>query len=111
MMSKSAAFILVLLASGLSPLRVVAQNSDVPAGATIRNISVSTNISAVTVEVEATAPVAPETIAVQHPDRLVFDFPGCDLLHAGQRIPVNKGVVIAVRARCFEAIRLLRGLS
>jgi hypothetical protein len=76
MMSKSAAFILVLLVSGLSPLNVVAQNSDVPAGATIQKISVSTNISAVTVEVEATAAVAPETITVQHPDRRSSIFRG-----------------------------------
>ena len=49
------------------------------------------------------APIVPESRAVEHPDRLVFDFPGCDLLHAGQRIPVNKGAFIAVRASLFRS--------
>lgn len=102
-MSKGTAFVLLFLVSGLSALKGVAQNSSLPAGTTLRNISVATNGPAVTIEVETTAPVVPQSMAVEHPDRLVFDFPGCDLLHAGQRIPVNKGAVIAVRASLFRS--------
>ncbi len=40
--------------------------------------------------------------ALENPDRLVFDFPGCELAHSNQRLPVNRGSVIAVRAAAFS---------
>ncbi len=39
---------------------------------------------------------------LENPDRLVFDFPGCELAHANQRLPVNLGSVLAVRAAAFS---------
>lgn len=55
------------------------------------------------VEVTSSVPVHADLTVLEHPDRLVFDFPGCELAHAGQRLAVNRGSVIAVRAAEFSS--------
>ena len=51
--------------------------------------------------------VRAEVSTVEHPSRLVFDFPGCDLARPGQRLVVNRGPVLAVRAAAFSVAPLV----
>lgn len=71
--------------------------------AVITGISVGGAGDNVTVEVTFSKLVHAEVTTVEHPDRLVFDFAGCVLAHAGQRLTVNRGAVLAVRAAAFSA--------
>lgn len=48
-----------------------------------------------------------EVSTVEHPSRLVFDFPGCELARPGQRLVVNRGPVLAVRAAAFSVAPLV----
>ena len=68
----------------------------------ITAISVAERADGVEVKVALTALVHAQVSALEHPDRLVFDFPGCDLAHPGQRLTVNRGLVLAVRAAEFS---------
>src|SRR5437870_4667052 len=88
---------------------VVAQDSiPKPADAassrvTIRDILVSSDNEGLTIEVTTDAPSIPEIARLEHPDRLVFDFPGLGLAGANRRTPVNNGPIVAVRASLFRA--------
>ena len=68
----------------------------------ITDISVAEHAGNIEVEVTFTKPVHADVSALEHPDRLVFDFPGCELAHPGQRLKVNRGLVLAVRAAAFS---------
>src|SRR6266576_2275945 len=70
---------------------------------TIRNILLSRDNEGLTIEVTTDAPIVPETARLEHPDRLVFDFPGFGLVGANRRIPVNNGPIVAVRASLFQS--------
>jgi TPR repeat protein len=54
------------------------------------------------IEISTDLPTAPEIQRLEHPDRLVFDFPGLALQGSPQRIVVNKGPVVAVRSSLFK---------
>ena len=69
----------------------------------ITNISVTEGADGIDVEVTFSQLVQAEVNTLEHPDRLVFDFPGCELSHPGQRLAVNRGSVLAVRAAAFSA--------
>jgi len=62
----------------------------------ISAISIAEHADSVDVEVTFSKLVQPEVSRLEHPDRLVFDFPGCELAHPGQRLVVNRGSVLAV---------------
>jgi TPR repeat protein len=63
---------------------------------------VSASAGDVAVEITFSKEVQPRITALENPDRLVFDFPGCELAHPNQRLPVNRGLVIAVRTAAFS---------
>ncbi len=62
----------------------------------IITISVAERADGVEVEVTFSKLVQAEVSTLKHPDRLVFDFRGCELAHPGQRMTVNRGSVLAV---------------
>lgn len=68
----------------------------------ITNISVTEGADSIDVEVTFSQLVQAEVNTLEHPDRLVFDFPGCELSHPGQRLAVNRGPVLSVRAAAFS---------
>jgi TPR repeat protein len=70
---------------------------------TISRINVATDQQGLSIEILANSPVIPDTERLEHPDRLVFDFPGFSLQGPPQHITVNKGPVSAVRASLFQA--------
>jgi len=61
----------------------------------ITSVSVLEHADSVDVEVAFSELVQPEVSRLEHPDRLVFDFPGCDLSSPGQRFVVSSGGVVA----------------
>ena len=98
---------LLLLSAGWATAHAVSQNIPAtaprPSHPAITSITVAELDDGVAVEVAFTARVQAEVTAIEHPDRLVFDFPGCELTHPSQRLAVNRGAVIAVRAAIFSA--------
>jgi TPR repeat protein len=106
----------VLLLAGLSATRATSQDAAPPRSQKESSHSVITNIffaeraGGVDVEVAFSTlaqPVHPEISTLEHPDRLVFDFPGCDLALTGQRLLVNRGPVRTVRAAQFSVAPLI----
>jgi TPR repeat protein len=95
----------------LSAVPATSQDAAAPAARNsspvITTISVAEHADSLDVEVTFTKLVHPEVTALQHPDRLVFDFPGCELAHPGQRLGVNRGSVVAVRAAAFSITPLI----
>jgi TPR repeat protein len=70
---------------------------------TISRISIAKDGQALTIEVSTSSPAVPDTQRLEHPDRLVFDFPGFVLQGPAQRLSVNRGPVTTVRASLFQA--------
>jgi len=70
---------------------------------TVRDILLVTDSEGVHIEITTDAHVVPQNTRLEHPDRLVFDFPGLGLQGPAQRIPVNQGPVAAVRSSLFQA--------
>src|SRR5882762_1665753 len=70
---------------------------------TIRDILVGSDNEGLTIEVTTDAPIIPEAARLEHPDRLVFDFPGFRLAGPNRRTPVNNGPIVAVRASLFRS--------
>jgi len=70
---------------------------------TISRIRIANDGRALTIEVSTSSPAVPDTQRLEHPDRLVFDFPGFVLQGPAQRLSVNKGPVTTVRASLFQA--------
>jgi TPR repeat protein len=70
---------------------------------TISRIRIANDGQALTIEVSTSSPAVPDTQRLEHPDRLVFDFPGFVLQGPAQRLSVNKGPVTTVRASLFQA--------
>jgi TPR repeat protein len=68
----------------------------------ITAISVPESADGVAVEVTFSKLVPAKVSTLDHPDRLVFDFPECELAKPSQRLPVNRGAVVAVRAAAFS---------
>jgi len=60
-------------------------------------VSVAERTDGVDVEVTLSKLVQPTLVSLEHPHRLAFDFPGCELSHPNQRVVVNRGNVLAVR--------------
>ncbi|MGA9354355.1 MAG: AMIN domain-containing protein [Terriglobales bacterium] len=82
-----------------SPAAVPASTSS----ATIGNIDVHPSATGLTIAVTASAPVVPTSSRASNPDRLIFDFHGCELKGANRHIPVNRGPVKELRASLFSA--------
>jgi len=101
----STATILFLLAV-LAATRAISQDAAAPGSRNsypaITAISVAERADGIAVEVTFSKLVQAGVSTLKHPDRLVLDFPGCELAHPGERLMVNRGSVIAVRAAEFS---------
>jgi uncharacterized protein len=69
----------------------------------ISKIQVASDGEGLSIEITTTSPVMPATQRLEHPDRLVLDFPGFSLRSGAEHIAVDKGAVAAVRASLFQA--------
>ena len=67
-----------------------------PEHSTITAVAVTERDGAVDVDVTFSELVQPAVKRLEHPDRLVFDFPECDLAEMAQHFVVNRGSVLAV---------------
>jgi TPR repeat protein len=103
-------FVLLLFAA-LAVTPAVSQDAAAPkpgnSHPVITAISVAEEGDGVAVEVTFSDLVRAKVSTLDHPDRLAFDFPGCELAHPGQRLVVNRGSVIAVRAAAFRVTPLV----
>lgn len=71
--------------------------------AIVKKVGVSREPEALAVEIEIGAAVVPASDRITNPDRLVFDFAGCELEGGGgRRIPVNSGSVQALRVSQYS---------
>ena len=70
----------------------------------IISVSLAEHADNIEVEVTLSKPVQADVSTLEHPDRLVFDFPGFELTHPGERLVVNRGSVIAVRTAAFSSV-------
>jgi uncharacterized protein len=97
---------LLFLLAGLAATPAIPQDAASPESrnppCAIATISVAERADAVAVEISLSQMVHAKVSTLDHPDRLAFDFPGCELAHPGQRLIVNRGSVIAVRAAQFS---------
>lgn len=82
--------------------QIAASSGSPNSRAVITTVSVAEHADSVDVEITFSKLVQAEVSAIEHPDRLIFDFPGCELAHPGQRLLVNRGSVLAVRAAEFS---------
>jgi hypothetical protein len=102
-------FILVL--AGLAARPAISQDAaglgSLNSRPAITSVSVAEGSDRVNVEVVFTELVQPEVSRLEHPDRLVFDFPGCDLAGPGERFVVNSGSVVAVSTSAVRVAPLL----
>jgi len=101
--------LLIWILAGLSVVAAAGDQNPIPDSAAppqsitvISSVVVRSTADSVTVDITAGKLVPPETQTLSHPDRLILDFSGCELLHPSDRIPVNHGAVVAVRAAAFR---------
>jgi uncharacterized protein len=73
------------------------------AAASVGNIDVRPRPDALTITIAVCAPVAPTSSRAFSPDRVIFDFPGCELKGGNRHIPVNNGPVRELRMSLFSA--------
>jgi TPR repeat protein len=108
-MRRSAIICTLLLSVAPGFVRLAAQDlvSQVEPSAssrpTVRDILVISDSQSLNLEISTDAPIVPENQRLEHPDRLVFDFPGLALQGSTQHILVNTGPIIAVRTSLFRA--------
>ena len=72
------------------------------ATAIVGKVNVSARTNGLVIDVALSAPVTPTTDRVANPERLVFDFPGCELQGGNRQIPVNNGPVRDLRLSQFS---------
>lgn len=73
-----------------------------PAKATVGKIEVSSQADSLTITIAVSSSVTPTASLIQNPDRLVLDFPGCEIKDDNQRIPVDHGLVKDLRVSQFR---------
>ncbi len=77
-----------------------ANSASSPAISRIEKIAVTPQANGLSIRIGT--PVAPVTDRVENPDRLVFDFPGCELGGGNRHIPVDRGAIKGVRLSQFS---------
>ncbi len=105
-MRTDAAVSLIFLVAVLAAPLAVSQDTAAPprnSRSSITSVSVAETANGVDVKVAFSELVQPEVSRLEHPDRLIFDFPGCGLAGPGQRFVVNRGPVMAVRTETTGA--------
>lgn len=70
--------------------------------ASVGKIEVSPQADGLTITIAVNAAVVPNATRLPNPDRLVFDFPGCELSGPSRHIAVNQGPVKELRASQFS---------
>jgi hypothetical protein len=98
-MPKSSAISLILVFVSLTALPGASQNTNVGGAnshSTINSVVVTARDEVVDVEITFTELVQPAVRRLEHPDRLVFDFAGCEMAELGQRFNVQRGSIVAV---------------
>ena len=94
-----AAISLIIVFASLAALPGASQNTNVGGArshATINSVVVAERGDAIDVEISFTELVQPAVRRLEHPDRLIFDFAGCELAELGQRFDVRRGSIQAV---------------
>ncbi|HTR26948.1 MAG TPA: AMIN domain-containing protein [Terriglobales bacterium] len=76
--------------------------SSVPTSS-VRNIDVLPGSGHLKITVAMSTAITPTTSRASNPDRLIFDFAGCELKGGNRRIAVNSGPVKELRASQFSA--------
>lgn len=84
---------------------ISAQQTQTPhaVAASVGNIDVRPRPGGLTIALAVSVPVVPTSSRASNPDRLIFDFPGCELKGGNRHIPVNNGPVKDLRASLFSA--------
>jgi TPR repeat protein len=68
----------------------------------LKKVTVSASSNGLVIEIATSAPLIPTSDRLANPDRLVFDFPGCELQATNRHIPVNTGPVRELRLSQFS---------
>ena len=76
--------------------------SDTSHAAVVGKVSVTQRPKGLAIEIALSAPVVPTSDQLTNPDRLVFDFPGCELQGTNRHIPVNIGPAEELRVSLFH---------
>lgn len=76
--------------------------SDISHAAIAGKVNVTQRPKGLAIEIALSAPVVPTSDRLTNPDRLVFDFPGCELQGTNRHIPVNIGPVEELRVSLFH---------
>lgn len=76
-------------------------NSSAPP-AILGKINVISKPNGLAIEIATGTPLVPTAQRLTNPDRLVFDFPGCELQAPNRHIPVNSGPVRGLRLSQFS---------
>ena len=84
------------------------QSADLPGSvsaapsAILGKVNVSPRPNGFEIEIATSVPLVPTSDRLTNPDRLVFDFPGCELQGGNRHIPVNSGPVRELRLSLFS---------
>ena len=70
--------------------------------ATVEKVDINARAGGVLITVNVSAAVAPTTVSLENPDRLVFDFPGCDIRSGNRTYRVDRGPVKELRTSLFS---------
>jgi hypothetical protein len=68
----------------------------------LEKVNVSARPNGLVIEITTSAPLVPTSDRLTNPDRLVFDFPGCEPQATNRHIPVNTGPVRELRLSQFS---------
>ena len=79
------------------------QDATSAATGSVENIDVRSETGHLTIAIAMSSAVIPTSSRASNPDRLIFDFAGCELKGGNRRIAVNSGVVKELRASQFSA--------
>jgi len=91
----------LLLVLVFLPAMVAAQNRATADPATVKQVLVRETGGTIEVEIQTSAPVAPDTQAIAGPDRIVVDFPGAEPSAQLHKLNVNRGTLKGVRSGLF----------
>lgn len=83
------------------PAMVAAQTHASAGEATVKQVLVRETGGTIEVEIQTSAPVAPDTQAIAGPDRIVVDFPGAQPSAELRKLKVNRGTLKSVRSGLF----------
>jgi hypothetical protein len=91
----------LLAALVILPTLVASQDRASFPEATVKQVLVRETSGAIEVEIQTSAPVAPNTQAITGPDRIVVDFPGAQPSAQLRKLKVNRGTLKGVRSGLF----------